>query len=323
MKKNIPNILIKPIALLMLFLALGCTKKENEEEETTLAKIGNVIITLKQFEDAFSNAGNRYASRYPLDRTNALKLKATYLNQMIEERLILMEGDRLSISVGKEEIDAAVAGVRKNYGDSESFKKVFVDGHINMQKWREKIRRKLLVEKVIFSHLSAKVTVSPEELEEYYQNNIEEFSSEEVVKARQIFLQDENKARNARERVRAGEDFATVATEVSQSPDAKNGGDLGFFGRGVMPAEFDDTVFTMEVGALSEVVRSTYGYHVFLLEERKGARDVTFEESKEKIAEVIRKKKEELLYVKWMDKLREKNKVEINYSLLQGSVIPR
>ncbi len=323
MKKYIVNIRMKTLALLILFLALGCTQKDKEKEEKTLAKIGSVVITLKQFNDAFSNSGRRYASRRPLDRTSALKLKAAYLNQMIEERLILMEAKRLSITVGKEEIDAAVAGVRKNYGDSESFKKVFVDGHINMQKWRETIGRKLLVEKVIFSLLSAKVTVSPEELEAYYSNNIDDFHSEEVVKARQIFLQDETKARNARERVRSGENFATVAMEVSESPDARDGGNLGFFGRGVMPAEFDDAVFTMEIGILSEVVRSTYGYHIFLVEERKEARDVSFEESKEKIAEVIRKKKEELLYVKWMDKLREKGKVEINYALLQRSVIPR
>ncbi len=323
MKKQLFNRGLRALAFLLIVLVLGCTKKSEEKEETTLAKIGNSIITLQQFKDSFSNAGRRYASKYPLDRTAALKLKATYLNQMIEEKLILMEAKRLSINVGKEEIDAAVAGVRKNYGDSESFRKVFVDGHINMEKWREKIRRKLLVEKVIFSLLSAKVTVSPEELVEFYNNNIEEFHSEEVVKARQIFLMDETEARKARERVRSGEDFATVAMEVSQSPDAKDGGDLGFFGRGMMPAEFDDAVFTMELGALSEVVRSTYGYHIFLVEERKEARDVSFEESKEKIAEEIRKRKEELLYVRWMDKLREKTKVDINYALLQGSLIPR
>jgi len=311
------------IAFLLIILTLGCTKKDEEKEDTTLAKIGTSVITLQDFEESFSNGGKQYASRYPLDRTAALKLKATYLNQMIEEKLILMEAKRLSINVGKEEIDAAVAGVRKNYGDNESFRKVFVDGHINMEKWREKIRRKLLVEKVIFSLLSAKVTVSPEELEEYYNNNIDEFHREEVVKARQIFLLDEREARNVRERVRSGDDFATVAMEVSQSPDAKDGGDLGFFGRGVMPVEFDDAVFTMEIGALSEVVRSTYGYHIFLLEERKEARDLSFEESREKIAEEIRKQKEELLYVEWMDKLREKTKVDISYALLQGSVIPR
>ncbi|MDT8317490.1 MAG: peptidyl-prolyl cis-trans isomerase [bacterium] len=323
MKKHLFNRGLGCLAFLLLVLAPGCTKKAEEKEKTTLAKIGSSVITLQDFEESFSNGGKRYTSRYPLDRTAVLKLKATYLNQMIEEKLILMEAKRLSIDVGKEEIDAAVAGVRKNYGDNESFRKVFVDGHINMEKWREKIRRKLLVEKVIFSLLSAKVTVSPAELEEYYNNNIEEFHSEEVVKARQIFLMDERAARKARERVRSGEDFAAVAMEVSQSPDARDGGDLGFFGRGVMPEEFDDALFTMEVGALSEVVRSTYGYHIFLLEERKEARDVSFEESREKIAEEIKKKKEELLYVEWMDKLREKNKVDINYALLQGSVIPR
>ena len=323
MKKHIVNIQIKTLALFLLLFALGCTQETNEKEDEVLASIAGIVITVKQFDDAFSSSGRRYGSNRPLDRTSTLKLKATYLNQMIEERLILMEAKRMSITVGKEEIDAAVAGIRKNYGDSESFRKVFVDGHINMQKWREKVGRKLLVEKVIFSSLSAKVTVSPEELEAYYNNNIDEFHSEEVVKARQIFLQDETEARNARERVRAGEDFAAVAMEISKSPDARDGGALGYFGRGVMPSEFDDAVFTMEIGTLSEVVRSTYGYHIFLLEERKEARDVSFDESKEKIAEVLRKKKEELLYSKWMDKLREKNKVQINYALLQRSLLPR
>ena len=323
MKKHFLNRGLGSVAVILIIMALGCTKKVEDKEDTTLAKIGTSVITLQDFENAFSNGGERYASRYPLDRTAVLKLKATYLNQMIEEKLILMEAKRLSIDVGKEEIDAAVAGVRKNYGDNESFRKVFVDGHINMEKWREKIRRKLLVEKVIYSLLSSKVEVSPEELQEYYNNNIEEFHSEEVVKARQIFLMDETEARKARERVRGGEAFATVAMELSQSPDAKDGGALGFFGRGVMPEEFDEALFTMEVGSLSEVVRSTYGYHIFLLEERKEARDVSFEESKDKIAEEIRKRKEELLYVKWMDKLREKGNVDINYALLQASVIPR
>lgn len=323
MKKNIKGWHLFAMLLISLAFIAGCKGRSPLEKEKVLATVGAEVITLDEFEESFSSTGKRYASNYPMDRRNSLKLKAAYLNQLIEEKLIMAEAEKMKIIVGTEEIDAAIAGLKKNYGDENSFKKVFIDEHLDLSEWREKVKKKLLVEKVIYQTVSSKVEISPEEIKDYYDNNIDEFHSAEQVKVRQIFHMDEREASKARERIRAGEDFAAVATEVSQSPDASEGGNLGYFGRGIMPPEFDETVFTMEVGTLSEVVRSTYGYHVFLLEDRREERDLGFEDVKEKIAEVIRRNKEEHLYSRWIDGLRAQTNIEINHELLQRSILLR
>ncbi|MDH3973389.1 MAG: peptidylprolyl isomerase [Deltaproteobacteria bacterium] len=323
MRNNGSLLYMKSLLFIGILLLGGCKGKAPREEEKALAKVGMNVITLTEFEESFSSTGKRYASNYPMDRKNSLKLKAAYLNQLIEEKLIMAEAEKMKINVGMEEIDATIAELKKNYGDDNSFKKVFIDEHLDLAVWREKVKKKLLVEKVIYRTVSSKVDISDEEIKDYYENNLDEFHSDEKVKAKQIFHMDEREASKARERVRAGEDFAAVAMDVSQSPDASEGGDLGYFGRGIMPPEFDETVFTMEVGSLSEVVRSSYGYHIFLLEDRREERDLSFEDVKEKIAEVIRRNKEEHIYGKWIDGLREKTNIEINHELLQRSILLR
>ena len=323
MRNKSKYLYIHSLLFVCFFLLVSCKGKSPQEEEKVLAHVGTDKITIEEFEESFSSTGKRYASNYPMDRKNSLKLKAAYLNQLIEEKLIMAEARRMKINVGTEEIDATIAGLKKNYGDNNSFKKVFIDEHLDLDVWREKVKKKLLVEKVIYQTVSSQVEISDDEIRVYYDSNVEEFHSDEQVRVRQIFLMDEREASKARERVRAGDDFAAVATEVSQSPDASEGGYLGYFGRGIMPPEFDDTVFTMEVGSLSEVVRSTYGYHIFLLEDRRAERDLAFEDVKDKISEVIRRNKEERLYGKWIDGLRTKNNIEINHELLQRSILTR
>lgn len=310
----------------MLFLAIlltGCTDKEKTYEQDIIAEINGEKITLEEFENSFASAGDDYGSMFPLARKDKLKVKATHLNQMIEERLIIIEGKNLGIDVGKEEIDATIAQIKLNYGTDKDFEKVFINKNIDRAKWRKKIKRKLLIEKIISQAVSSGANITNEEVEEYFNKNRDEFSSDEQVRARQILLEDELEAAKARERIWSGEKFEDVAKEVSLSPDGKEGGDLGFFSRGVMPPEFDEVVFTLEVDRLSEVVRSTYGYHIFLVEERKAARDLSLDEVKDTIEEILKRDMEEYLYRKWMDELRRKTKIKTNEKLLGRTIILR
>ncbi len=72
---------------------------------------------------------------------------------------------------------------------------------------------------------------------------------------------------------RDGEDFAELAKTYSQGPSAPNGGDLGWFGRGQMVEEFDNAVFALDVGEVSEPVRTQFGYHIIKVEDRRGRGD--------------------------------------------------
>ena len=124
----------------------------------------------------------------------------------------------------------------------------------------------------------ADVTVSPDEVQRYYNENLPQYQTPEQVRARHILLQtagkDEATVREAAEQVleqaQAGDDFAELASTYSEDEGSKvDGGDLGFFGRGQMVAEFETAAFSMEPGRISDLVQSQFGFHIIKVEEKQ------------------------------------------------------
>jgi len=150
---------------------------------------------------------------------------------------------------------------------------------------------------------AAKVT--DEELKNYYQSNIERYKTPEERRASHILItvaasasgEEKAKAKAQAEdllkRIKSSPGkFAELAGEFSNDPgSAKKGGDLGFFGRGLMVKPFDDVVFNLKVGELAGPVETQYGYHIIRLDEIKASRTTPFEAVKQQIADEVRKPK--------------------------------
>ncbi len=151
----------------------------------------------------------------------------------------------------------------------------------NREQYRVPERRTVQMLEVDQAALQATVEIGDDEVERYYNENSEQFTREEQVRARHILLQvnEERGAEKAqsellavRQRIEGGADFAAVAAEVSEDPGSKvGGGDLGFFGRGQMVPAFEEAAFSAEVGELVGPVTTSFGAHLIeVLERRPG-----------------------------------------------------
>src|SRR5262249_31736701 len=140
--------------------------------------------------------------------------------------------------------------------------------------------------------LRAKVVVPPADIEKEYNNNIEQYSTPEQVRASHILLKTEGKdeaavkakAEELLKQAKAGADFAELAKKNSEDEgSAKNGGDLDYFGRGRMGPEFDTAVFAMQPGQLSDLVKTQYGFHIIKLIDKKVATTRSLAEVRQQI----------------------------------------
>lgn len=89
------------------------------------------------------------------------------------------------------------------------------------------------------------------------------------VKASHILVKTEAEAKKLKEEIENGKDFAQAAKEVSLCPSGQNGGDLGYFSRGQMVKEFENAAFSMEIGEISNPVKTQFGYHLLYLTDKK------------------------------------------------------
>ncbi len=121
--------------------------------------------------------------------------------------------------------------------------------------------------------------VTPEALQAAYDKFVAGFQGQEEVHARHILVATEDEAKAVKAELDGGKDFAELAKEKSTDPSAKqNGGDLGFFGKGMMVKPFEDAAFSMEVGAVSNPIKSDFGWHIIKLEEKRMSQPPTLEQ---------------------------------------------
>jgi peptidyl-prolyl cis-trans isomerase D len=166
----------------------------------------------------------------------------------------------------------------------------------NKDSFRIPEKRKVKYLLIDVEALRAKVTVPPADVERSYNENIEQYSTPEQVRASHVLLKTEGKddaavkarAEEVLAQARSGTDFAELAKKYSEDDtNAANGGDLDFFGRGRMVPEFDQAVFAMQPGQVSDLVKTQYGYHVIKLVDRKEGTSRPLDEVRQQITDQI------------------------------------
>lgn len=308
------------ISLFMMAAIIALSSCKNTMPSYIVAAINGDTISVTEFSAELRPFLEGYHTPPSAQEIEALKnLKQALLDQLIEKRLILNEAHKMGITVSGDELEEAFASIKGSYPQG-GFDEVVRD-EATLHRWKERLRQRLVIEKVINRVSQVTAPIDEDVLRKYYKEHQSEFMVSEQVRVRQIVTKERSDAERLLGKIKKGASFEELAKRHSIAPEAEQGGDLGFFGRGDMPEEFD-VVFSLQAGETSEIVQSPYGYHIFQVVAKQGRSELNFVEVKDRIREIVVREEEEKTFQDWLKKVKKKASIRINTKALEEMQLP-
>ncbi|TKC14888.1 peptidylprolyl isomerase [Robertmurraya kyonggiensis] len=228
------------------------------------------------------------------------------VNSLLAQKIVEKEIKKNDIKVTDKEIEKELAEYQEYYGGEEAFNSVLESSGVKLADVKEDIKRNVATNKL----LEDRIEITDEEMKTYFEENKAQYAQAEQVQASHILVEDEETAKEVKEKLDAGEDFADLAKEYSTDSSSESGGDLGYFGKGEMVAEFEEAAFSMEIGEISEPVKSEHGYHIIKVVDKKEAKDAVYEDVKDEVKDAIFDTKAQTEYSTWLSEKMEEYKAE-------------
>jgi len=303
-----PRVLVLAVALL---LAGGCRLPRD-----TAAEVDGRRIEASELESAVRSFTATFGQLPPALERELPRVRRGVLERLIDRELMLAEAGRRGIRPSPEELERTLAPTREGMPAKE-LEATLAEAGTDRESWRRAAERDLTIER-LQAAITAPVTVSETEIDAWIARHRDRLELPDEVRAAQILVRTEAAAVEARRRIVGGTAFADVAREISLSPDADRGGDLGYFARGQMPPEFDEVVFSLPRGQLSDVVVSPYGFHLFLVTDRRPGRTRSDVELRADVRTALLAGKREEVFRAWLADARVKARIKYNRSIVPG-----
>ena len=303
-----PRLLVLTAALM---LAGGCRLSRD-----TAAEVDGRRIETSELESAVRAFTATFGQLPPALERELPRIRRGVLERLIDRELMLAEAGRRGIRPSPDELERALAPTREGMPAKE-LEATLAEAGTDRASWRRAAERDLAIEK-LQAAITAPVTVSEQELDTWIAQHRDRSELPDEVRAAQLLVRTEAAAVEARRRIVGGVAFAEVAREISLSPDADRGGDLGYFARGQMPPEFDEVAFSLPRGQLSDVVASPYGFHLLLVTDRRPGRTRSDAELRADVRTALLAGKREEAFRAWFADARGKARIKYNRSLVPG-----
>jgi parvulin-like peptidyl-prolyl isomerase len=274
-------------------------------------------------------------------------LKEGIISELIDRTLIEAEAERRNVSISQETFSTAYNRRVAEMGGEELYRAYLGEQSLTDEEFRHTVRQEILGE-LMQTELTASLSVNAQEARAFYDKERANPSlaamfreperaraSHILISARRAQISGEFRSKGmtktdadraaaeemARRRKAAAiilskaqskQDFALLARTHSEDPGTSSrGGDLGFFTRNTHTAKFDDAVFALEAGQMSDIVETEYGYHIIKLIERHPARTRAFDEVRGQIEEQILARKRAETLTKWLERRRREADVRV------------
>lgn len=238
--------------------------------------------------------------------------RMSVLESLIFEKVYFQEAKNRNITASKEDAEKEVAKFKAQFANEQEYKDYLVERRMTENEVLTIFQNQLIFNK-LFDEVTKDITSTSRDLKQYYEDNKAEFYQDTKIKARNIVVETEEQALKVIERLDNGEDFAQLAVELSIDPSAKdNQGDVGYFDMSdPFVEEFKVAAFELKVGEYTKKpVKSTYGYHIILVEDMIEEHQRTFEEVEQELRDRIIMEEKNAKFIAFEDELMAKAEIK-------------
>ncbi|NHN31299.1 peptidylprolyl isomerase [Paenibacillus agricola] len=256
----------------------------------TVAKVNGVSLSTNQLYDVMlASSGEQM------------------LDTMITDELIKQESEKTGIQITETDINDQIAIIKSSFPSEEEFQQALSQYGMTLDNLKNSIKSDVLLNKI----MKPQITISDDDIKTYYDGNLEALKIPEQVKASRISVATKEEADAIVADLKNGADFAAIAQAKSLDTESKDkGGDLGYVMRGSMEPVFEDAVFALKAGQISDAVQTDSGYDIITVADHKDAYTPSLEEKKEEITKKLSDEKAVELSATWLEQKKSEATVE-------------
>ncbi len=266
-----------------------------------------VAVVLYNSHSKAATVNGENISKDDLNEALMSQYGTSVLDTLISDQIVLQEMDKEKVTVTEEEVAEEMDAYMEQYGGEEAFKEVLDENGVSYDSIEHNIEIYLGSKKLI----TPGIEITDDEMETYFEENKESFFQAEEIEASHILVEDEDTAKEVKQKLDDGDDFSELAASYSTDDSNKdNGGELGYFGEGEMVEAFEEVAFAMEVDEVSDPVKTDYGYHIIKVTDHKEAKEANLEDAKEEIKEMLIESKLSTEYTEWLNEKYEEYEIK-------------
>ena len=310
--------------IILLFLC-GLASRAESVVDRVVAIVNQEAITLSEVEKWEKPLLKDTVAEDRLERQQKIReFRRKVLENLIEEMLIDQEVKKSGIKVSSRDVDAALEEIRRRNGTSqEELAKALASEGLTVEAFRKQIEKRILRSRLISWAVKTEFKTAEKDLKAFYDANINLYRTTEAYRPSHILFlvpkeatpeeveRIRKKCQKVLEKIRGGEDFGEMALLYSQDASSKDRGDLGYFKKGELIPVFEKEAVRLQVGEISGIVRTNFGFHIIKLLDRKGGGPLPFEEVKEKVKADYYEQEMEKAFRQFLITLKEKSVIEI------------
>lgn len=276
--------------------------------------VNDEVVTEGEIDRLMIPAYQKYTGLY---KGNVLlkkleEARQKVIEQLIEDKLMLSEAKKMNIVVDDKEVQDKIEETVKHFESRKAFEDALEQQRVTVKTLRQRYLEQIMVKKAVDKKVGSRIMMSPIDVSNYYNSHLTDFAAPAEVKLWNILIKTDpvnpqkkyELVREILRRLREGGDFAGLAKEYSEGPNASEGGLMGYVKKGDLMPEIEKVVFNMKEGETSNMVQTSLGYHIFKVEEKRDERTLSFAEARRQAEETVYRDKIQSKVKEWIAGLK-------------------